>query len=79
MNAITENPITTAINVAGGVRQLAEKLGVTHPAILRYRDLWDAGNKNAIPPARALQIEAATGIPRATLRPDLWSEPSRAA
>ena len=38
-----------------------------------------SGNQNAIPPARALQIEAATGIPRATLRPDLWSEPYRAA
>lgn len=79
MNDVTENPITVAIAKAGGVRQLAKKLGVTHPAILRYRDLWDAGNQNAIPPARALQIEAATGIPRATLRPDLWSEPARAA
>ena len=79
MSDTAKNPITAAIAKAGGVRQLAEKLGVTHPAILRYRDLWDAGNPNAIPPARALQIEAATGIPRATLRPDLWSEPSRAA
>jgi DNA-binding transcriptional regulator YdaS (Cro superfamily) len=74
MNTTTENPISSAITKAGGVRQLAALLGVTHPAILRWRDLWDAGKPDAIPPSRAMAIEAATGIPRAELRPDLWGK-----
>lgn len=78
MNAITSNPIAAAIDRAGGVRQLAALLGVTHPAILRWRDRWDAGIPEAIPPSRAIAIEAATGISRAELRPDLWGEPKAA-
>jgi DNA-binding transcriptional regulator YdaS (Cro superfamily) len=79
MNTITENPISCAIARAGGVRQLAIQLGVTHPAILRWRDLWDAGEPESIPPRRAIAIEAATGVPRSQLRPDLWGEPAKEA
>ena len=73
------NPVTKAIHAAGSGPKLAEQLGVSARAVYKWSARWEEGRLDAIPPARALQIEAATGIPRATLRPDLWSEPYRAA
>ena len=73
------NPITEAITLAGGVGKLAALLGVKHPAVIRWRALWDDGRTDAIPASRAIEIEAVTGIPRSHLRPDLWGENSRTA
>jgi DNA-binding transcriptional regulator YdaS (Cro superfamily) len=44
--------------------QLAKSLGVTPGAISQWR---------RVPSERVLEVEAATGIPRHTLRPDLYS------
>jgi TorA maturation chaperone TorD len=53
-----------AIQTAGGVRALARALGVSQPAV----SMW-----KRIPAERVADIEAVTGIPRAKLRPDLFS------
>ena len=52
-----------AIDAAGSVRALARILKVTHPAILGW---------GRVPPRRVLQIEAATGVPRSVMRPDIY-------
>lgn len=59
---------------AGGTqKQLAEKLGVTEQAVGKWKD-------KKIPVIRVLQIEAALGINRSFLRPDIYpSEESKQA
>lgn len=56
-----------AINAAGGVGQLARKIGISQPSVTNW---------NRVPAQRVLAVEAATGVPRAQLRPDLYSEPA---
>jgi TorA maturation chaperone TorD len=57
--------LNSAIDAAGGVAQLARKLGIAQPSV---------SNWNRVPAERVIVVEAATGIPRARLRPDLFSE-----
>jgi TorA maturation chaperone TorD len=54
-----------ALGVAGGVTSLARLLGVSQPAISGWK---------RVPSDRVLAVEAATGIPRTELRPDLYAE-----
>jgi TorA maturation chaperone TorD len=55
-----------AIRVAGGVGALARKIGISQPSV---------SNWARIPAERVLSVEAATGVSRAILRPDLYAEP----
>ena len=59
-----------AIRVAGGVGALAKKLGISQPSV---------SNWARVPAERVLLVEAATGVSRATLRPDLYAEHAGAA
>ena len=52
-----------AIDAAGGVSELARRLGIAQPSVSN----WDR-----IPAERVLSVEAATGVARALLRPDLF-------
>ncbi len=52
-----------AIRVAGGVGALARKIGISQPSV---------SNWSRIPAERVLSVEAATGVDRALLRPDLY-------
>jgi TorA maturation chaperone TorD len=52
-----------AIRVAGGVTELARRIGVSQPSV---------SNWNRIPAERVLAVEALTGVTRAVLRPDLY-------
>ena len=52
-----------AIRARGLVREVAEGLGYTRQAVYR----WEV-----VPAELVLQVEQITGIPRATLRPDLY-------
>lgn len=54
---------------AGGVTALAKSLGLSRAAIYRWR--------KRIPAERLVDIEAATGITRKELRPDLYGAPKR--
>jgi TorA maturation chaperone TorD len=52
-----------AIRAAGGISELARRIGISQPSVSN----WDR-----IPAERVLSIEAATGIARGVLRPDLY-------
>ncbi len=54
-----------AIGAAGGVRALARSLGVSQPAISSWK---------RVPADRVLSVEASTGVPRTSLRPDLYPQ-----
>jgi TorA maturation chaperone TorD len=56
-----------AIDAAGGVVQLARKIGIAQPSI---------SNWNRVPAERVIAVEAATGVSRQQLRPDLYCEPA---
>lgn len=56
-----------AIDAAGGVAQLARKIGIAQPSV---------SNWNTVPAQRVIAVEAATGVSRKVLRPDLYSERS---
>lgn len=55
--------IEEAIRVAGGVGALARKLGIAQPSV---------SNWSRVPAERVIAVEAATGVHRNTLRPDLY-------
>src|SRR5262249_60405645 len=54
-----------AIRVAGGVGARARKIGISQPSV---------SNWSRVPADRVLSVEAATGVSRAVLRPDLNAE-----
>ena len=54
-----------AIRVAGGIGALARKIGISQPSV---------SNWSRVPAERVLPVEAATGVSRAILRPDLYAE-----
>ena len=54
-----------AIRAAGGVGALARRIGISQPSV---------SNWSRIPAERVLAVEAATGVDRTVLRPDLYSE-----
>lgn len=54
-----------AIEAAGGIAQLARKIGIAQPSVSNWR---------RVPAARVIAVEAATGVSRRLLRPDLYSE-----
>src|SRR6516165_5422355 len=54
-----------AIRVAGGIGALARKIGISQPSV---------SNWSRVPAERVLSVEAATGVSRAILRPDLYAE-----
>ena len=56
-----------AIDAAGGVAELARKIGIAQPSV---------SNWNRVPAQRVIAVEGATGVSREVLRPDLYSEPA---
>ena len=57
--------LAEAIRAVGGVSELARRIGIAQPSVSN----WDR-----VPADRIASVEAASGIPRATLRPDLFAE-----
>ncbi len=58
--------LSAAIQAVGGVSELARRIGISQPSVSN----WDK-----IPAERVLAVEAATGVVRMRLRPDLYREP----
>ena len=52
-----------AVRAVGGVSELARQIGISQPSV---------SNWNRIPAERVLIVEAATGVDRKVLRPDLY-------
>jgi TorA maturation chaperone TorD len=54
-----------AIDAAGGAAQLARRIGIAQPSV---------SNWSRVPAQRVIAVEAATGVSREVLRPDLYSD-----
>jgi TorA maturation chaperone TorD len=54
-----------AIRAAGSITELARRIGVSQPSVSSW---------SRVPAERVLPVEAATGVARARLRPDLYGE-----
>jgi TorA maturation chaperone TorD len=64
--AVMRDPgLDEAIRAVGGVSELARQIGISQPSV---------SNWTRVPAERVLIVEAATGIDRKTLRPDLYGE-----
>ena len=59
-----------AVRAVGGVSELARQIGISQPSV---------SNWNRVPAERVLIVEAATGVDRKVLRPDLYGEPGKAS
>jgi len=57
--------LSEAIQAVGGVSELARRIGISQPSVSN----WDK-----VPAERVVAVEAATGIARMRLRPDLYRE-----
>jgi TorA maturation chaperone TorD len=63
--SVRDAGLERAIDAAGGVARLARKIGIAQPSV---------SNWNTVPAQRVIAVEAATGVSRKVLRPDLYSE-----
>lgn len=59
-----------AIRAAGGVTELARRIGISQPSVSKWRH---------IPAERIAAVEAVTGVARAVLRPDLYDDNNHTA
>jgi TorA maturation chaperone TorD len=57
--------LSEAIRAAGGVSELARRLGISQPSV---------SNWSRVPAERVLDVETVTGVERVVLRPDLYAE-----
>jgi TorA maturation chaperone TorD len=64
-----EEGLSEAIRAAGGVRALAEKIGISQPSV---------SNWTRVPAERVRAVEAVTGVSRTVLRPDLFGQSAEA-
>jgi TorA maturation chaperone TorD len=60
-----DSGLTEAIKAAGGVTELARRIGISQPSVTN----WDR-----VPADRVVAVEQATGVMRMRLRPDLYGE-----
>lgn len=60
------DPVDRAVQAAGSLSELARRLGLNYQSIQQWK---------RIPAERVIDVERATGIPRAELRPDLYAPP----
>jgi TorA maturation chaperone TorD len=62
---MADRGLQEAIRAVGGVTELARRIGISQPSV---------SNWARVPAERVLQVENASGIARAILRPDLYAE-----
>jgi TorA maturation chaperone TorD len=67
MEQMRDPGLQEALRAAGGVSELARRIGISQPSV---------SNWERVPAERVISVEAATGIGRAVLRPDLFDEQS---
>ena len=67
---MTDPGLQEAIRAAGGVTELARRIGISQPSV---------SNWSRVPAERVLTVEALTGVARAILRPDLYDEDNTAS
>jgi TorA maturation chaperone TorD len=65
MTKVRDEGLDEAIQAAGGVTELARRIGIAQPSVSN----WDR-----VPADRVIAVEDATGVSRVRLRPDLFDE-----
>jgi TorA maturation chaperone TorD len=60
---VRDEGLDRAIGAAGGVAELARKIGISQPSV---------SNWSRVPAQRVIAVESVTGVPRRELRPDLY-------
>ena len=65
---MSDTGLDEAIRAAGGITELARRIGISQPSV---------SNWSRVPAERVFSVEAATGVARAILRPDLYGEHPR--
>src|SRR3954468_22514235 len=68
MRDMRDPGLSEALRAVGGVSELARKIGISQPSI---------SNWTRVPADRVRAVEAATGVSRAVLRPDLFQHEAR--
>lgn len=63
MRRMTDRGLQEAIRAAGGVTELARRIGISQPSV---------SNWTKVPAERVLAVESVTGVARTVLRPDLY-------
>jgi len=63
MAGMRDQGLQQAIDIVGGVSELARRIGISQPSVSN----WDR-----VPAERVISVEAATGLDRMLLRPDLY-------
>lgn len=71
----TNQALHRAIEIAGSQAALAAKIGVTQAHV----SYWACKAKKGVPPEHVWAIEAATGVSRHELRPDIFPAPTEVA
>lgn len=66
---MSNEALSRAIKEAGGPKALGDVIGISSQAISQWTEC---------PPKRVLAVEAASGVPRHELRPDIFPTPSDA-
>lgn len=64
-----DDGLDRAIDAAGGIAQLARKIGISQPSVSSW---------SRVPAQRVIAVETATGVSRNDLRPDLYCEHTEA-
>jgi len=67
---MSDRGLQEAIRAAGGVTELARRIGVTQPSVSNWR---------RVPAERVLAVEEVTGVTRDLLRPDLYADNNSSA
>jgi TorA maturation chaperone TorD len=67
---VRDDGLDRAIDAAGGIAQLARKIGISQPSV---------SNWTRVPAQRVVAVESATGVSRNDLRPDLYGEQAGSA
>jgi TorA maturation chaperone TorD len=62
---LRQDGLSEAIRAVGGISELARRIGIAQPSV---------SNWEHVPAERVLAVEAASGVPRVRLRPDLYLE-----
>lgn len=57
--------VSLVVEKAGGCSKLAKQLGISHVAVLKWKN---------VPVKRLATVERITGIPREELRPDIFGK-----
>lgn len=70
MIVLVMSTLTQAVEAVGGVGKLAAAIGVAQNVVSNWR------KRGKVPAEHVLAIEAATGVSRHSLRPDVFGPPA---